>query len=341
MLIEIPEKLNGYSFYSQILPKIHQQFELGHYMIDFSLQNTEIANPEGFVNLFAAALMIKNKNMEKYVSNLYMPTNEKLIRFMESIDFFTPALSIPNCKVFNMNYQPCYQRYSNDRDRKGMSYIYGIYAHSQKNINEHYKVLEKIIQEIREELNDEYDRHMDYFYEELLNALFQLVRNTVEHNKNNKETGALGYYMAQKTPYNTIEFVISDAGLGYRNRIIEMIKENKDSNIQKYIKIKDDIQSDTFLYKDHEKNPNKLAIENAIIYRNDSIVPGLSQIRRFVLSQEDSEFERKNGDVIVLKPILFIHSGNYSIEFGKDRIYNKFHSNYFSGCHIKMVIPIP
>ena len=55
MFIEIPEKLNAYSFYAQILPEIHRQFGLGNNKIDFSLQNTEVANPEGLVKLFAAA----------------------------------------------------------------------------------------------------------------------------------------------------------------------------------------------------------------------------------------------------------------------------------------------
>lgn len=311
---------------------------MGDYRIDFSLQNTEVANPEGFVNLLAAALMIKNKNRDTYISKLYMPESEKLISFMEYIDFFTPA-SIPLCEVFNINYRPSYKAYN----RGGMSCIYGIYVHSDdySTFNKHYANIEGIIKKIRKELYNEYDRDIDYFYQNLRDSLIQLVRNTIEHNKNHKEFGALGYYMAQKTPYNTIEFVISDAGLGYRNRIIEMIKEKKDSNIQKYIEKKDDIQNNEFLERDNEKNPNRLAIEAAINYRDDSMVPGLFQIRKFVLEQEDSNYTQKSGNVILLKPSLFIHSGNYSIQFEKDKPYNKFYSNDFSGCHIKITIPIP
>jgi len=339
MIIEIPEKLNGYSFYTQILPQIHRQFELENYMIDFSLQNTEVANPEGFVNLLAAALMIKNKNEDTYISKLYMPESEKLISFMEHIDFFTPARSIPTCEVFNINYQPSYKAYN----RGGMSRIYGIYVHSDDYsiLNKHYANIDDIIKKIRKELSNEYDRDIDYFYQNLRDSLIQLVRNTIEHNKNYKESGALGYYMAQKTPYNTIEFVISDVGLGYRNRITEMIKENKDSNIQKYIEKKDDIQDNKFLYRDNEKNPNRLAIEVAINYRDDSMVPGLFQIRKFVLEQEDSNYTQKSGNIISLKPSLFIHSDNYSIQFEKDNPYFKFYNNDFSGCHIKITIPIP
>jgi hypothetical protein len=331
MLIEIPEKLNGASFYSQILPRVHEQLTKGNHSIDFDLANTEVANPEGFVNLFAVALMIKNKGNDSYIPKLYMPANERLINYMEKINFFTTA-NVPLCNVFDITYRPSYER----KYIRSLC-IHGIYAHS--GINVHFDISKEIIQNIRKEIDDD-NRNKDYFYQQLHKSLFELVDNTIKHNRN-KEYGALGYYMAQKTQYGTLDFVISDAGIGYRNRIIEMIEEKEDENIHTYENIENEIRDDSFLYKDNGKNPNRLTIEAAVKYREGSMLPGLSQIKNFVLSQRDSVFITKNGNEIPLKPSLFIHSGNYSIKFEKDKVINKFYPNDFSGCHIKMEIPIP
>lgn len=319
MIIEIPQKLNGHSFYSHILPKIYKQILDGDYRIDFSLCKTQLANPEGFVNLFASALMIKNKY--NYLPILHMPESENLISFMESINFFQIA-NVPFCETFRINHISNY-----NRKLINISQIYGIYVHSE--FSKHYNNIKDIVNSIQIEIDSSNQNSYEvcYFYNKLKSSLIQLIRNTIEHNSTQKEYGALGYYMAQKTPYNTIDFVFSDIGQGYRNRIIEMIKENTDKNISKYLFVKDKLLDNSFLFRESNSNPNRIAILAAVDFRSDSEIPGLYQIKKFATS--------KGG-------YLFIHSGNYSIKFeANNKNTFNYYPNYFSGCHIKMEIPIP
>ena len=77
MLLEIPNTLNGNTFYGEILPSIYKSIIKGDYLIDFDMQHTKLANPEGLVNLLAAAAMIRRKS--GYIPQvLYLPEKQPI-----------------------------------------------------------------------------------------------------------------------------------------------------------------------------------------------------------------------------------------------------------------------
>jgi hypothetical protein len=316
MAIEIPEKLNGYTFYSEILKNTYQRILHKDFKIDFNMTKTKLANPEGFVNILATALMLKNKY--NYMPMLYLPNSKDLLSYMCLADFFTTA-QVPLCEVFKFNKEIITQRFN---PNYFIPKIYGLFVHSESNF--HHRNIEKIIKNIKHNLNDiEIDQK--YFFM-LQISLNQLVKNTIEHNPNHKKFGALGYYMAQKTPYNTIDFAFSDVGQGFRERMIDMLdKEDEDANV-KYGKYKNVLKSNSYLFQQHTENPNLRAIIEAVNFRCDSKIPGIFQIKEFVTN---------NGGY------LSIHSGNYTVKYEKDnKLIPKFHKSYFSGCHIKFEIPL-
>lgn len=332
--IEIPERLNGNTFYGIILPSIYENIIKGDYEIDFDMHRTELANPEGLVNLLAAASMIRSKSGN--IPKLYLPESQNLLDFMRRIGFFEWA-TVPRCEALKFNY--CYDDIFKDEYGRQSIYfrpqLFGLYVHSGEGttFNRHISHVEKYVSRIADSLIDEVDASALSRYSRMLTlSLIQVVKNSLEHNSGH--IGTLAYYMIQKTPYNTIEFAFSDIGQGFLERMKSMLKEKDEEAIKKYGYLEQKLNNRELLFKEHENNPNLLAIINAVKYREDSEIPGLDKIKKFVL--------KYNGR-------LSIHSGNYSVIYEKNKkegIEEKrtqtFHNNsYFSGCHMKIVINIP
>lgn len=319
MVIKIPEKLNGNSFYNEILPNTYDSILKKEFPIDFDMTNTKLANPEGFVNLFATALLLRNKY--NFIPRLYPPLNKNLFAYMLVSNFFKMS-NVPLCEIFSYNFE-IDSNNEMDNFERFVPKLQGIFVHS--NYNNHFDNIDNIIKNINLNLAKN-DKNYDMsFFPMLQSSLNQLVKNTIEHNPNYKEYGALGFYMAQKTPYNTIEFAFSDVGQGFRNRMIEMLNKGDVEARNKYSIYEKELNDDTYLFQQHTKNPNLIAIQNAIEFRSDSQIPGLFQIKQFAI---------KNGGYFQ------IHSGNYTVKYEQDKTQSWFHESYFSGCHLKVEIPL-
>lgn len=330
--IEIPNRLNGNTFYGEILPSIYENIIKGDYEIDFDMHRTELANPEGLVNLLAAASMIRSKSGN--IPKLYFPESPNLLDFMRRIGFFNCA-TVPDCEALSFNYT--YDDIYNDGYERQSKYLrpqlYGLFTHSKEVLNSHFNNLNNFVTKMADSLIDEYDASILSRYCSMLRqSLVQVVINSLEHNSG--YIGTLAYYMIQKTPYNTIEFAFSDIGQGFLERMKKMLKEKDVDAINKYGHLEQKFNNRELLFKEHEENPNLLAIIHAIKFREDFEIPGLDKIKRFVL--------KYNGR-------LSIHSGNYTVIYEKNKkegIEEKrtqtFHNNsYFSGCHMKIVINLP
>ncbi len=332
--IEIPDRLNGSTFYGEILPSIYENIIKGDYEIDFDMHRTELANPEGLVNLMAAASMIRSKS--EYIPRLYLPESPNLHDFMRKIGFFKWA-TVPNCEALRFNY--CYDDIFNDELGRPSNYFrphfFGLFIHTKEgtSFNKHINNIINLTNEIAASFSDKVDVSILNQYRRLLTlSLIQVVKNSLEHNSGH--IGTLAYYMIQKTPYNTIEFAFSDIGQGFLERMKSMLKEKDEEAIKKYGYLEQKLKNRELLFKEHENNPNLLAIINAVKYREDSEIPGLDKIKKFVL--------KYNGR-------FSIHSGNYTVIYEKskkegigDKRMQMFHNNsYFSGCHLKIVINLP
>ena len=128
--IEIPDKLNGKTFYGEILPSIYKSIIRGDYLIDFDMHRTELANPEGLVNLLAAAAMIRSKS--GYVPQLYFPESQNLLEYMRRSGFFRWAM-VPGCEALKLDF---FFDYTLKSDRKQQTYyspqLYGLFTHSNE-----------------------------------------------------------------------------------------------------------------------------------------------------------------------------------------------------------------
>lgn len=51
--VVIPEKLNGSTFYTQVLPFIYRSILKKEYKIDLDMSSTVLANPEGLINILS------------------------------------------------------------------------------------------------------------------------------------------------------------------------------------------------------------------------------------------------------------------------------------------------
>ena len=56
-----------------------------------------------------------------------------------------------------------------------------------------------------------------------------------------------------------------------------------ESNNKQYGYLETKLNSKDLLYKEHDENPNLLAITHAVKYRENSEIPGLHKIKEFVL----------------------------------------------------------
>lgn len=324
--IEIPDKLNGKTFYGEILPSIYKSIIRGDYLIDFDMHRTELANPEGLVNLLAAAAMIRSKS--GYVPQLYFPESQNLLEYMRRSGFFRWAM-VPGCEALKLDF---FFDYTLKSDRKQQTYyspqLYGLFTHSNEGttFNRHAANIENIVFEIADFLAGGVDpTDLNRYCGMLRLSLVQVLKNSLEHNQGYR--GTLAYYMFQKTPYNTIEFVCSDIGQGILERMKKMLNEKDKEAINKYGDLGSKLNSKKLLFTENNDNPNLLAITNAVKYREDSEIPGLHKIKEFAL--------KYNGRFV-------IHSGNYTVSYRKDRIDTMFHNDsYFSGCHLKIVMNLP
>lgn len=337
MILEIPNKLNGNTFYGEILPSIYKSITQGDYLIDFDMHRTELANPEGLVNFLAAAAMIRSKS--GYIPQLlYLPESPNLFEYMRKAGFFKWAM-VPGCESLRLyggiNVD------SSDVNKQSNYFrpqLFGLYTHSDDGttFNRHIRHIEDFVIEIADSLTeDKVDSSEKSRYCRLLSlSLVQVIKNSLEHNKGYR--GTLAYYMIQKTPYNTIEFAFSDIGQGFLERMKKMLKENDEEAIKKYGDFERKLNNQDMLFKENDNNPNLLAIIKAVDYRENSEIPGLHKIKTFLL---------KYGK------LFSIHSGNYSVEYelikmkkNEKEIMTRtiFHDrSYFSGCHLKIVFSLP
>ncbi len=335
--VEIPDKLNGKTFYGEILPSIYNSIIQGDYLIDFDMHRTKLANPEGLVNLLASAAMIRSKS--GYIPQLLcLPENPNLFEYMRKSGFFKWA-TVPGCEslkfhgIMSNDFDDEYRRPSYFRPQ-----LYGLYTHSSEGttFNRHIKHVEDFVMAIADSLAGNHidSQEISRYCRTLSLSLVQVIKNSLEHN--NGYRGTLAYYMMQKTPYNTIEFAFSDIGQGFLERMKTMLKEKDEEAIKKYGEFEQKLNNKDLLFKAHDDNPNLLAITKAIDYRENSEIPGLHKIKVFLL---------KYGK------LFSIHSGNYSVEYELMKMVNNekevlvrtmFHdSSYFSGCHLKIVFNLP
>ena len=298
---------------------------MGNYSIDFDMHRTELANPEGLVNLLAAAAMIRNKS--GYIPQLYLPESQNLIEYMRGAGLFRWS-TVPGCEALRFN---CYYEDDiNERYRQSIfsrPQLYGLFTYSNEgtSFNKHVTNIENIIFEIADSLREDVDEDFLNRYSRTLGlSLVQVLKNSLEHNNGYK--GTLAYYMIQKTPYNTIDFVCSDIGQGILERMKKMLKEKDEEAIRKYGHLEQRLNNKEFLFVEGPDNPNLLAITHAVKYREDSEIPGLHKIKEFVMKYDG---------------LFSIHSGNYTVKYRMDRVATVFHKDsYFSGCHLKMEVNI-
>ncbi len=330
--IEIPDKLNGKTFYDEILPSIYKRIIQGDYLIDFDMHRTDLANPEGLVNLLAAAAMIRRKSV--YIPQiLYLPEKPNLVEYMRKSGFFRWA-AVPGCESLKFNSfvdNDFYDEYSGNNYFRPQ--LYGLFTHSSEGttFNRHIRHIEDFVLEIADSLAEDKvaSSEISRYCRTLSLSLVQVVKNSLEHNHGYR--GTLAYYMMQKTPYHTIEFAFSDIGQGFLERMKEMLKKKDPEAVAKYGRLEQKLNSKDLLYKNHVENPNLLAITHAVKYREDSEIPGLHKIKEFVL--------KYNGR-------FSIHSGNYSVNYEmvkEESLIRPFYhdSSYFSGCHLKIVFSLP
>lgn len=321
MLLEIPDTLNGKTFYGEILPSIYQNIIRGNYSIDFDMHRTELANPEGLVNLLAAAAMIRSKS--GFIPTLFLPESPYLFEYMRKSGFFDWAI-VPGCEALRIKgYMDINSKDGSNTNNRIPPQFFGVYTHSNEGttFNRHIARIENFVSEIGIECK------IPYIYcRRLSDVLIQVIKNSLEHNLGYK--GALAYYMMQKTPYNTIEFVCSDIGKGFLDRMKEMLREKDPDAVAKYGYLEPKLNNREFLFQEHIENPNLLAITHAVRFREDSEVPGLHTIKEFVTDYDG---------------LFSIHSGNYTVIYRKGKEVTKvFHEkSYFSGGHVKMVLNLP
>ena len=327
MIVQIPNRLNGKTFYEEVLPVVYYSIINEDYNITFDMTKTELANPEGIINLLVTALMIRNKYNS--IPYLAIPKSEELQSYLNLTGFFAISKDY-RCQVFSHDFQPIGINV-NEKYKKFIPKIYGIFAN--ENNNSHFDNVDKILKNIQIQFGEKtgFSTSIQYelklIYDLLHTSISQLIKNVLEHNQKNNHP-CLGYYMAQKTPYNTIEIVFSDCGIGYWKRILEMLEQNidHDGKLYRHREIESKLKTNEYVFKKHQENPNLVAIEAAVNYRNDSKIPGIYQIMRYALDREGR---------------FFIHSGNYSRLYSNESNYAKFHEDsYFSGSHIKVEIPL-
>ena len=311
--IVFPNKLTGPTFYKEILPVIYQKLLKRSGKISFDLTNLTFADPEGLVNFLCISAITKIYSTE--TAELILPQNDEVLKYFENYGFFSIART-PGSEVLGFLKFEIYPEYKN----KSITKIHGVYNHTSayeisNNVNSVINLLQKYFV-----LNLSLINYLSFIINET-------IRNIIEHNFENKPISANGYYMAQKTPLNKFEFIISDFGKGYRKRIIEMLGEKEDKNYLYYKQYQNYILNESKLLEASQNNPNYVAIQAAINFRKGTQrKPGLYQIKEFVNSL--------NGTVS-------IHSENIKIVFYKnDKSDFFYYDSFYPGCHIKIEIPL-
>jgi hypothetical protein len=311
--ILFPVKLTGETFYNEILPFLYEKLIHNKGKYSFNLSNTTFADPEGIVNFFCISAITKLKTGE--IPKLILPKDEKILKFFENYRFFSVAKT-PGSEILDFVKLQIYPEYK----EKPLTKISGVFSYSN-NVD-----LRQNVDSLLNLINKYFILNVhELFYVEFV--LYQTIRNIIEHNFENHPILSCGYFMAQRTPKNSFEFVLSDYGKGYRQRIIEMIKDNKDEQIEYFKQFSKYLLDDRYLFENSRRNPNFIAIQAALNFRKDyQTKPGLYQIMEFVSS---------------LGGELSLHSENIKVTFfnpGKYKYY--FYNTYYNGCHIKIEIPL-
>jgi hypothetical protein len=331
MIIQIPQSLNGKTFYESVLPVIYFSVLNKDYDLSFDMSKTELANPEGITNLLVSALMVKNKYNGS--SRLWIPKSEKLQSYLHLTGFFRISKD-SRCPIIDHDYEPT-GIINKDKYERFIPKIYGLFT--EENGNYHLKNIKEILKHIQNQFGEvvgvssSLQFELKNIYDELESSISQLIKNTFEHNYKlikKYDYRSIGYYMAQKTPYDTIEVIFSDCGMGYWKRILQMLDEgvNGDDNIDKFKSIEKKLRDETYLFKKHNDNPNLVALNAAVLYRENSKIPGIHQIKKYALNRDG---------------YFHIHSGNYSKYYSLEKTFPKYYENsYFSGSHIKIEIPL-
>jgi hypothetical protein len=311
--ISFPARLTGETFYNEILPLLYEKLITCKGTFFFDLSNTTFADPEGIVNFFCISAITKLKTGE--IPKLILPKDINILKFFENYKFFSVAKT-PGSEILDFVKFQNYPEYK----EKPITKISGIFSYSnnvdlRQNIESLLKLIDKYFI-----LNVNEFKYMEF-------ALFQTIRNIIEHNFENNPILSCGYLMAQRTPKNSFEFVISDYGKGYRRRIIEMIKDDIDGNIGYFKQFSKYILDDSYLFENSRRNPNFIAIQAALNFRKDyQAKPGLYQIMEFVSS---------------LGGQFSLHSENIKVTFLNPEKYKFcYYDTFFNGCHIKIDIPL-
>jgi len=329
-IINLPKSLNRECLYYSVIPKIYSKINKNDYEFCFDMSNSELSNAEFLVGMLSAASLIRNKY--NHISKLQLPnSSSRLFNYLENINFFSIA-SMPYNNVLNFIK---YSKKSIKREYKGytskiscITTISDILTHQNNATKITYDFLQKLMNEEKK------DGHWN-FYKLFELSLIQLIENFFEHNIYEISYDCSAYYIAQKMPYDVIQIVFYDTGKGFRKRIIEIIKKEKESiekgtppitDFNLYMKLEKELNNNALLWNKTKNNPNLLAIKAALDFRNNSLIPGLAVIKDFALSKGGS---------------FFVHSANSSVEFDKSGNEKyEFYNENFSGVHFCIEIPL-
>lgn len=331
--IIFPEKLTLNNFYNIILPRIYSAIIKKEKVIDFDLSNTILASPGGIINLLASASLIRKRT--NYIPFIHIPDNRNLYDYLDKVDFWVIS-QIPYCEVlrFNKHYPTIKIDYK--KRLMNMTPIYPILRHSTLR---NFRIrASEIFQILLRALNiTEKDQELLFKLDNIRTTFEHLLENIHEHAFENvqykNKFNIAGYCMAQITPYNTCEIVISDIGIGFKKRILQQISDfEKNPNelnkrVRFYRPFKKYLEDKSYLMKNISTNPNFLAIKLGVRFRKKQHTPGLCQIVQMALDREGQ---------------VSIHSGNITAYYNKNikNVKYRFHKNYFSGVHIFLTFPI-
>jgi hypothetical protein len=328
--IQLPKKPNRYYFYNNVIPIIYSEINKGNYEFSFDMSHSELTNPEFLVGLLAASSLIRSKY--SHISNLEIPSSSsKLFNYLGNSNFYGIA-SMPFNNVLN------FTKYSSDYGKKNIKgYISKISCITENSdISTHQNNASKITYDFLQKLLDDKRNAENWnFYKLFELSLIQLAENFFEHNLYDNTYDCSCYYMAQKMPYGVIQIAFYDTGKGFRKRILEIVKKERDnikkgvkpnSDLKQYIEIADKLNDKALIWKKTNENSNLLAIKAALDFRRGSDIPGLAVIKDFAISNGGS---------------FFVHSSNASIEIDKygNEKFRIFDEN-FSGVHFTIEIPL-
>ena len=329
--ILFPEKINRGILYHNIIPEIYNSVIDNEFDFVFDMKETQLADAESLIAILSVSSIILNKY--NHIAKLEMPQNIPILKYLERNNFFSVS-KINGNQVLDFNKFSSYGDEFKLKRTRYTSKISNINYNST--ISPHQTNVSKLTYDLLQtSLGDKNHPEKWRIYQLFELSFLQLIQNFFEHNLYDNSYKCTAYYLGQVLPYGKIQVVFYDTGKGFRKRILEMIDndnnkirngEEGNPDIKKYRKIEHLLRDKRLLFKDSSSNSNYQAIKAALDYRNDSIIPGLSVIRDFTISNEG---------------IMHIHSGNVQYECYPDgnESFNVFDYN-FSGVHISLEFPI-